>query len=169
MCKRVPVPGETWPIKMTKLCQNFALLLIMVSCQCVKCQTKNLYFFNEKTEVQNTQEESYVLTNIKQIWEKRKISKNFTVVVYCSRTWWLLKELIKSISSVPEATKSYCNAMNWTLTLYLEHSSLTPLKYPSSGILTPASPWIGSTMNAQVFGSLIHFYKSKSFKRKVWS
>ena len=44
------------------------------------------------------------------------------------------------------------------LTLYFEQSSLTPLKYPSSGIFTPASPCIGSTMNAHVFGSLIDFY-----------
>ena len=51
-----------------------------------------------------------------------------------------------------------------TLTLYFEQSSLTPLKYPSSGILTPASPWIGSTIKAQVFGSLIAFCKKVANK-----
>ena len=36
--------------------------------------------------------------------------------------------------------------------LFLIHSSLAVLKYPAGGIITPASPCIGSTRKATVLG-----------------
>jgi len=39
--------------------------------------------------------------------------------------------------------------------LFLVQISRTPVKYPESGTTTPASPWIGSTVNEQTLGSRV--------------
>ena len=77
--------------------------------------------------------------------------------------------IISVVVDLPVRPSPVCTSSAIKSTLFLVQISLTPVKYPGSGTTTPASPWIGSTVNEQTRGSRVASFSSEQHKKAVLS